>query len=104
MPASSGPRSPASSAPNNKCVVFDNLRRNALAAAGLDKHPNVRLVPGDVRDAAALAKAMEGCQHVVHMASIAGVDTVLKNPVLTMEVSLEGTMNALRAARRKRAA
>jgi nucleoside-diphosphate-sugar epimerase len=32
------------------------------------------------------------------MASIAGVDTVLKNPVVTMEVSLEGTLNALRAA------
>jgi nucleoside-diphosphate-sugar epimerase len=31
------------------------------------------------------------------MASIAGVDTVLKNPVLTMEISLEGTMNVLRA-------
>ena len=32
------------------------------------------------------------------MASIAGVDTVLKNPVMTMEISLEGTMNVLRAA------
>jgi len=32
------------------------------------------------------------------MAAIAGVDTVLKNPVRTMEVSLQGTMNALRAA------
>jgi UDP-glucose 4-epimerase len=83
----------------NECVVFDLMRRDALTPAGLDKHPNVRLVPGDVRDAAALAKAMEGCQHVVHLASIAGVDTVLKNPVPTMEIALEGTMNALRAAR-----
>jgi nucleoside-diphosphate-sugar epimerase len=32
------------------------------------------------------------------MASIAGVDTVMKNPVLTMEVSLKGTMHALEAA------
>jgi nucleoside-diphosphate-sugar epimerase len=32
------------------------------------------------------------------MASIAGVDTVLKNPVLTMQVSLLGTMNVLEAA------
>jgi hypothetical protein len=28
-----------------------HLRRNALGAAGLDKHPNVELVKGDVRDA-----------------------------------------------------
>ena len=83
----------------NECVVFDLLRRNALGPAGLDKHPNVRLVQGDVRDIAALGKAMDGCSHVVHLASIAGVDTVLKNPVPTMEIALEGTMSALRCAR-----
>jgi nucleoside-diphosphate-sugar epimerase len=32
------------------------------------------------------------------MAAIAGVDTVLKNPVTTMEVAMDGTANALRAA------
>ncbi len=83
---------------DNRVRVFDNLRRNALAEAGLDRDPRVELVVGDVRDAAALRKATEGAQYVVHMASIAGVDTVLKNPVLTMEISLEGTMNALRAS------
>jgi UDP-glucose 4-epimerase len=82
----------------NRIRILDNLRRNALAAAGLDRHPNVELIVGDIRDAALVAKATAGVDHVVHMASIAGVDTVLKNPVLTMEVSLEGTMNALRAA------
>lgn len=85
-------------AENNECVVFDLLRRNALAAAGLDKHPNVKLVQGDVRDYNAMYEAMAGCNYVVHLASIAGVDTVLKNPVLTMEIALEGTVNALRAA------
>jgi nucleoside-diphosphate-sugar epimerase len=79
--------------------VFDTLRRNALAEAGLDKAPGVELVVGDVRDLGALEHAAQGVDYVVHMASIAGVDTVLKNPVLTMEVSIEGTMNALRAAR-----
>lgn len=86
---------------NNECVVYDLLRRNALAAAGLDKHPNVKLVQGDVRDYNAMAEAMKGCDYVVHLASIAGVDTVLKNPVLTMEIALEGTMNALRAAHKQ---
>lgn len=84
--------------PHNRVRVFDNLRRNALGAAGLDKHPNVELVVGDVRDAAALRAATEGMDYVFHMASIAGVDTVRKNPVTTMEVSLEGTLNALRAS------
>jgi nucleoside-diphosphate-sugar epimerase len=83
---------------NNKIRIFDNLRRNALADTGLDKHPNVELVVGDVRDYAAVRDAVRGAQYVIHMAAIAGVDTVLKNPVLTMEVALEGTMNALRAS------
>ncbi|MBL8683785.1 MAG: NAD-dependent epimerase/dehydratase family protein [Myxococcales bacterium] len=87
-------------ADSNECVVYDLLRRNALGAAGLDKHPNVKLVQGDVRDYEAMAAAMKGCDHVVHLASIAGVDTVLKNPVLTMEIAMEGTTNALRAAQR----
>jgi nucleoside-diphosphate-sugar epimerase len=84
----------------NQCVVFDILRRNALKPAGLDKHPNVTLIQGDVRDEAALSAAMDGCDHVVHLASIAGVDTVLANPVPTMEIALEGTINALRCARK----
>jgi UDP-glucose 4-epimerase len=83
---------------DNHVRIFDNLRRNALAAAGLDTHPNLTLLVGDVRDAGALQEAMRGADYVVHMASIAGVDTVLKNPVLTMDVSLTGTMNALRSA------
>jgi len=83
---------------HNKIRVLDTLRRNALAEAGLDKHPNVELVVGDVRDPKIMREAVRGMQYVVHMASIAGVDTVLKHPVLTMEVALEGTMNALRAS------
>ena len=54
---------------------------------------------GDVRDADVVREATEGVDYVVHMASIAGVDTVMKNPVTTMEVSLQGTMNVLEAAR-----
>lgn len=86
-------------ADRNRVRIFDNLRRNALAEAGLDRHPSVEVIVGDVRDREALEAATRGVDYVVHLASIAGVDTVLENPVTTMEVSLEGTLNALRAAR-----
>ncbi|HEY3352566.1 MAG TPA: NAD-dependent epimerase/dehydratase family protein [Polyangia bacterium] len=85
-------------APHNEVVVLDNLRRNALAEAGLDRHPHVTLTVGDVLDPAAVRTAMAGCDAVIHLASIAGVDTVLANPVLTMQVCLKGTMNLLEAA------
>ncbi len=83
---------------DNEVVVFDNFRRDALSRAGLSGHPRVTVVRGDVLDLAALRQAMTGCDHVVHMASIAGVDTVLRNPVMTMRVAMIGTDNALQAA------
>jgi UDP-glucose 4-epimerase len=36
---------------------------------------------------------------VIHAAGIAGIDTVIKNPVRTMQVNMIGTANALEAAR-----
>ncbi len=89
----------ATPADGNHVVIFDNFRRNALGTAGLDENPNLTIIKGDVMDAAALREAMQGCDAVVHMASIAGVDTVLKNPVKTMRIAMVGTDNALEAAR-----
>jgi nucleoside-diphosphate-sugar epimerase len=85
--------------PHNRIRILDNLRRNALGESGLDRDPKLELRVGDVRDEAAVIEAMRDVDYVVHMASIAGVDTVRKDPVATMEVSLIGTMHVLRAAR-----
>jgi len=83
----------------NEVVIFDNLHRNALAGTALEGHPSLRLIEGDVLDAPALAEATRGCHAVIHLAAIAGVDTVIRMPVTTMKVSLLGTYNALEAAR-----
>jgi nucleoside-diphosphate-sugar epimerase len=83
----------------NQVVIYDTFRRDALTSTGLAKHPSVTVVKGDVMDRAALGNAMQGCDAVVHMASIAGVDTVLKNPVATMRIAMIGTDNALECAR-----
>jgi nucleoside-diphosphate-sugar epimerase len=56
------------------------------------------LIQGDILDVSHLKKAMKEATHVVHLAAIAGVDTVLENPVLTMKVNLMGTLHALEAA------
>jgi len=83
---------------HNEVVVYDNGHRNALKDSRFLGHPRLRVVQGDVLDAAALREAIRGCKVVVHLAAIAGVDTVLKMPVTTMKVSLIGTYNALEAA------
>ncbi len=84
--------------PANRVVILDNGSRNALATSGVAGHPNLRFVLGDVMDAAAVREAMRGCTVVVHLAAIAGVDTVIKMPVTTMKVNLIGTYNVLEAA------
>jgi nucleoside-diphosphate-sugar epimerase len=83
----------------NEVVVLDNLRRNALQPAGLDREPTVELQVGDVIDPGAVAAAIASCTHVVHLAAIAGVDTVMKHPVETMRTNMLGTVNVLEAAR-----
>jgi len=83
---------------HNRIVVFDNGHRNSIRDTPLLSHPNLRYIDGDVLDAPAVRKAIEGCTLVVHLAAIAGVDTVLTMPVHTMKVSLIGTYHVLEAA------
>jgi len=44
-------------------------------------------------------EAMAGADVVIHAAGIAGIDTVIKDPVRTMRVNMIGTSNALEAAK-----
>lgn len=83
----------------NEIILFDNLARNTLQHTSLSQHRNVTLVQGDILDYNATRRAMEGAQIVVHAAAIAGIDTVIKSPVRTMEVNMIGTANVLRAAK-----
>ena len=85
-------------ADHNQVVVYDNGHRNSLKDSELVGHPNLHVIHGDVLDAEGVRKAMQGCRIVVHLAAIAGVDTVLKMPVTTMKVSIIGTYNVLEAA------
>lgn len=82
----------------NEVVLYDSLRRNALASRPFADHPNLRLVEGDILDPAPLAAAMAGADVVVHCAAIAGIDTVIREPVTTMRVNLVGSANVLEAA------
>jgi nucleoside-diphosphate-sugar epimerase len=86
-------------ADHNEIVVLDNYDRNALRHTELPQHQNVHVICGDVTDVAAVRAAADRCQVVVHLAAIAGVDTVLRRPVDTMRVAILGTYNVLEAAR-----
>jgi UDP-glucose 4-epimerase len=83
----------------NRIVAYDNLSRNTLQGLpALKNHPNLQLIEGDVLDFERLNEAMKGSDVVIHAAGIAGIDTVIKSPVLTMRVNMIGTANVLAAA------
>ena len=83
---------------DNQIVVYDNFHRDTITSTGLADHKNVNVVRGDVLDLNSMTEAMRGCNTVIHAAGIAGIDTVVKNPVKTMQVNMLGTANALNAA------
>jgi UDP-glucose 4-epimerase len=83
---------------DNELVLFDNLARNTIQYTNLLENKNISLIEGDILNYSAVEEAMKGCDTVVHAAAIAGIDTVTKFPVTTMEVNMVGTSNVLRAA------
>jgi UDP-glucose 4-epimerase len=83
---------------HNRIRLFDNLARNTTQHTGLLERQGIELIRGDVLDFDAVKRAMQGADMVVHAAAIAGIDTVVKSPVKTMEVNMTGTAHVLRAA------
>lgn len=83
----------------NKITVYDNFHRDTLTGSGYADHENISVIKGDVLDFELMCESMKGSEVVIHAAGIAGIDTVIKNPVSTMRVNMIGTANALEAAR-----
>ena len=62
-------------------------------------HPGVDTVLGDLCDSATVERALEGIDAVLHLAAVADVDQVAKDPTLTDRVNTQGTQVMLEAAR-----
>jgi nucleoside-diphosphate-sugar epimerase len=88
---------------DNRVTLYDNLHNNALQYSPLQNHPNVEFIRGDVLDVGQLSSAIAPTvDYVIHCAAIAGVDTVVKNPLKTLEVNLLGTFHVLSACARQK--
>jgi len=75
-------------------LVMPDDRAPALAPFSDDV---VRRVTGDLSDASALARAMDGADLVIHLAAIYAI--WLPRPRLMWEVNVEGTRNVMKAAK-----
>lgn len=82
---------------DNEILIYDNLKRNAIKNTTLLSKNNINLIEGDILDYSFLKKIINDFKPniVIHLAAIAGIDTVIKNPVNTMKVNMIGTYNLL---------
>lgn len=83
---------------DNEIIIYDNFNRDSLTAKKLPSK-NITIIEGDVLDLPKLKQTAEDFkpQIVVHLAAIAGIDTVILNPINTMEVNMVGTLNLLKS-------
>jgi UDP-glucose 4-epimerase len=77
--------------------ILDNFSLgdpDRVAAAG------VELLEGDVRDAGAVARAVEGMEAVIHLAAFGNVADSIADPLENFDVNARGTLVALEASAR----
>jgi len=61
---------------------------------------DVEFIDTDVVDLASMLQAVEGCDHVFHLAAVSNVNHALQQPVYTVQINVLATANVLEAARR----
>jgi len=85
----------------HEVVVLDDLSSGSLE--NIENHldePGFRFVEGDIRHSRTVEKALEGVDAVIHEAAIASVPLSIKDPALTDEVNIFGTLNLLEVSLR----
>lgn len=82
---------------HNQILLYDNLHRNSIKFTNLLNEDNINLIEGDVLDFGHLNKAVAEFRPdiVIHLAAIAGIDTVIRSPITTMKVNVLGIFNLL---------
>jgi UDP-glucose 4-epimerase len=88
-------------AEGEEVVGLDDLSAGDLA--NLADVPDVRFVEADLRDEAAVARAAEGCDAILHHAARKSVPRSVREPDVFVDVNVRGTLNVLLAARERRA-
>ncbi len=85
-------------AAGDRVRVLDDLRsgrrENLEAVAG-----DVELIEGSITDAAALQRAVRGCDRVFHQAAVVSVPETVADPLGSHRINATGTLQVLLAAR-----
>lgn len=82
-----------------KAENIDAIVDGAIAKGSADAGTRLRVIETDVRNYAALERACEGVDHVLHHAAVASVPRTLSEPRDSHAVNVEGSFNVFEVAR-----
>jgi dTDP-glucose 4,6-dehydratase len=87
---------------NHAIVNYDKLTYagNLANLHSITRHSGYNFVKGDICDAVAAEKAMQGCDAVVHFAAESHVDRSIYQPAPVIQTNITGTFTLLEIARR----
>jgi len=78
--------------------VLDDNSRGALRRLK-DVESDIEFVPGDIRDPAAVVRAVHGMDEVHHLAFVNGTEFFYNAPELVLDVGVKGMINVIDACR-----
>ncbi len=78
--------------------VLDNNSRGASARLS-DVVDKIEIVEADIRDAAAVTKAAQGMESVIHLAYVNGTEFFYSKPELVLDIAVRGMLSVLDACR-----
>lgn len=70
-----------------------------LDSAPASVKESIEVIAGDIRDPHGVRKAMEGCDVVLHLASLIAIPYSYHSPATYVDTNITGTLNVLQAAR-----
>jgi len=80
--------------------VLDNLITGKQSTIDLlTKYDNFEFILGDIRELETCQKACEGIDYISHQAALGSVPRSIKEPILSCNINIVGTLNMLIAAR-----
>src|ERR1700724_3487236 len=87
---------------NHGIVNYDKLTYagNLANLDSITRRPGYNFIKGDICDAVATEKAMQGCDAVVHFAAESHVDRSIYEPAPVIQTNITGTFTLLEISRR----
>jgi nucleoside-diphosphate-sugar epimerase len=82
--------------------VLDSMMFGDAALASVRDSPELEVLQGDVRDHALVARAVEGCDGILHLAGLVGDPACALDPALTRAVNVTSTITLAEAAKAAR--